>query len=681
MTGRPEETTTAEPGTKRFAHIPALDGLRGLAVVAVVMYHFAPEIVPAGFLGVDIFLVLSGFLITSLALEEVDRTKSMSASGFFARRARRLLPASIATIVVVVIVARILDHGSVDSSLRGHAVAALTYIANWWSIAQQNSYQAAFGTESPLNHFWSLAVEEQFYLMFPLALIGTIALLKRRIGLHRLTHIALVGAAVGAVASCALMWILRTPGSDPSRVYLGTDTRSQALFVGIAIACIIRLWPVNSLKAATRTVLTTAALVALAALVGIASTADFRSDWLYTGGFLLIAIATGIIVLALNGHDSIVTKVLSFRWFRTLGLVSYGLYLWHWPIKVFVTGERLHLSDDQAGRIELFVIRVALTAGATALSWYLIEQPFRRRKPASNDAATTTRLSRTGIGAIGLAALFVGVVWVAAAPSAPAQTDFSSKIAPSSVSTKNAEPPISLLWFGDSVAWTIGGGIVEFPWPTGYDSPFDPTRIVIWNKGISECSFMQQQTKSFGILRSGGGSCVGWETNWRDASASFSPDAIVWSGALRDTYDVLVNGTWVAFGSPEWIALYNAELDKAAAIATENGIPLVIVSQADPKVLPDEKREDSLTASNIGKFTQLRQIQREYALVNSDTTVSIDLNELLCAGGPCEELTPSGKTIRIDHLHYSTAGAAHIAPTVTTAIESAFKQWHAQHRN
>jgi hypothetical protein len=348
---------------------------------------------------------------------------------------------------------------------------------------------------------------------------------------------------------------------------------------------------------------------------------------------------------------------------------------------VFVTGERLHLSDDQAGRIELFVIRVALTAGATALSWYLIEQPFRRRKPASNDAATTTQLSRTGIGAIGLAALFVGVVWVAAAPSAPAQTDFSSKIAPSSVSTKNAEPPISLLWFGDSVAWTIGGGIVEFPWPTGYDSPFDPTRIVIWNKGISECSFMQQQTKSFGILRSGGGSCVGWETNWRDASASFSPDAIVWSGALRDTYDVLVNGTWVAFGSPEWIALYNAELDKAAAIATENGIPLVIVSQADPKVLPDEKREDSLTASNIGKFTQLRQIQREYALVNSDTTVSIDLNELLCAGGPCEELTPSGKTIRIDHLHYSTAGAAHIAPTVTTAIESAFKQWHAQHRN
>jgi len=683
MIGLPSETTSVETGAKRFAHIPALDGLRGLAVAAVVMYHFAPEIVPAGFLGVDIFLVLSGFLITSLALEEVDRTKSISTSGFFARRARRLLPAAIATIVVVVIVARILDHGSVDSSLRGHAIASLTYIANWWSIAQQNSYQAAFGTESPLNHFWSLAVEEQFYLVFPLALIGTVALLRRRIGLHRLTHIALIGAAMGAIASCALMWILRTPGSDPSRVYLGTDTRSQALFVGIAIACMVRLRSVNSLRSVTRTALTTAALVALAALIGIAITADFRSDWLYTGGFLFIAIATGIVVLALNGHDSFFTKVLSFRWLRTLGLVSYGLYLWHWPIKVFVTGERLHLSDDQTGRIELFVIRVALTAVATALSWYLIEQPFRRRKPASNEDTTTRRLSRTytSFGALGATALVVGIVWFAAAPSAPAQTDFSSKVAPSTASTKNAEAPISLLWFGDSVAWTIGGGIVEFPWPTGYNSPFDPTRIVIWNKGIFECPMMQQQTRSFGILRSGGGSCVGWETRWRDASASFSPDAIVWSGALRDTYDVLVDGTWVSFGSTEWIDLYNAELDKAAAIATENGIALVIVSQADPRVIPNEKSEDSLTASNIGKFAQLRQIQRDYALAHSWSTISIDINDLMCSGGSCEETTPSGEIIRPDHLHFSAAGARYLAPRVAAAIEDALKQWYTQRPN
>jgi hypothetical protein len=192
---------------------------------------------------------------------------------------------------------------------------------------------------------------------------------------------------------------------------------------------------------------------------------------------------------------------------------------------------------------------------------------------------------------------------------------------------------------------------------------------------------MQQQTRSFGILRSGGGSCVGWETRWRDASASFSPDAIVWSGALGDTYDVLVDGTWVSFGSTEWIDLYNAELDKAAAIATENGLPLVIVSQADPRVIPNEKSEDSLTASNIGKFAQLRQIQRDYALAHSWSTISIDINDLMCSGGSCEETTPSGEIIRPDHLHFSAAGARYLAPRVAAAIEDALKQWYTQRPN
>jgi len=682
MSERPEDTTTKDPGSNRFTHIPALDGLRGLAVAAVVLYHFAPQLVPAGFIGVDVFLVLSGFLITSLALEEVDRTKTMSAPGFFARRARRLLPAAIATIVVVVIIARILDHGSVDTSLRGHAVASLTYIANWWSIAQHNSYQAAFGAESPLNHFWSLAVEEQFYLVFPIALIGVIALLKRRIGLHRLAHIALVGATVGAIASCALMWILRTPGTDPSRVYLGTDTRSQALFVGIAIACIVRLWPVHSLQRVSRAILSAAALLALATLVGIAVAADFRSNWLYTGGFLLVAVTTGIVVLALNGHNSFFSKALSLKWLRTLGLVSYGLYLWHWPVKVFVTQERLGLSDDRTGRIELFVIRCALTAVATALSWYLIEQPFRRKKSTTTETASTKRASGlfVALGALGVTALIVGVLWFAAAPTTRPQADYSSNIAPTISSEKGPEPPISLLWFGDSVAWAMGGGAISFPWPTDYNSPFDPRQIIIWNKGIGECPLLHKPSRSFGIVRAGS-SCIGWEAKWRDAAAAFPPDAMVWSGALRDTYDVRVDGKWIVFGSPEWVALYDAELDKAAAIATENGVPLIVLSQADPTVFPGEKNEDSLTAANIGKFAQLRQIQRNYALAHSSTTISIDINDLLCSGGSCEETTPSGEIIRPDHLHFSAAGARYLAPRTATAIEDALKQWYAQHTN
>ena len=689
MSERPEELPNADVSTaetpvdtRRFRHIPALDGLRGLAVVAVVLYHFVPDLVPAGFIGVDVFLVLSGFLITSLALEEVHRTNSMSASGFFSRRARRLLPAAIATIVVVVLVARLLNGGSVDAGLRGQAVASLTYVANWWSIGQNNSYQAAFGAESPLNHFWSLAVEEQFYLVFPILLIGMIALLRRRVGLHRLTHIALIGSIIGALASCALMWILREPGTDPSRVYFGTDTRSQALFVGIAIACIVRLRPVTPSRRLHENTLTTAALLGLALLVGVATTADFRSDWLYTGGFLLIAGTAGFIVLSLNGRDSLVSRGLSHRWLRTLGLVSYGLYLWHWPVKVFVTAQRLDLSDDRSGRIQLFVLRVALTAIATALSWYLIEQPFRRRKPVTTEVSNQMRTKTSsglfvGLGALGATALVLGLIWVTAAPPPPKQTEFSSSVAPLTSAGKNAEPPISLLWFGDSVAWTMGGGAVNFPWPTGYDSPFDPSRVVIWNKGIAECPMMQQQSRSFGILREGGGACAGWESKWREAAAVFPPDAIVWSGALRDTYDVLVRGKWITFGSPEWIALYGAELNNAAAIAAGNGVPLIIISQVDPKVFPEERNEDSLTPANIGKFAQLRQIQRDFALAHPATTLFIDLNDVLCARGICDGTTPSGDQIRPDHLHYSSAGSKYVAPAVTTAIETALQNWSA----
>jgi hypothetical protein len=226
----------------------------------------------------------------------------------------------------------------------------------------------------------------------------------------------------------------------------------------------------------------------------------------------------------------------------------------------------------------------------------------------------------------------------------------------------------------------MGGGAISFPWPTDYNSPFDPRQIIIWNKGVGECPLLHKPSRSFGIVRAGS-SCIGWETKWRDASASFSPDAIVWSGALRDTYDVLVDGTWVAFGSTEWIDLYNAELDKAAAIATENGVPLIILSQADPKVFPEEKNEDSLTAANIGKFTQLRQIQRNYALAHSSSTISIDINDLMCSSGSCEETTPSGEIIRPDHLHYSFEGARYLAPRVAAEIEDALKQWYSENTN
>lgn len=175
------------------------------------------------------------------------------------------------------------------------------------------------------------------------------------------------------------------------------------------------------------------------------------------------------------------------------------------------------------------------------------------------------------------------------------------------------------------------------------------------------------------------GPCVNWEADWRTAATQFVPDAFVWSSALRDTYDVLVDGRWVTFGSPEWIALYNAQLEKAAAIATENGVPFILLSQADPKPFVDEKNEDSLTAKNIGKFADLRAIQRDFAAAHADSTILIDMNELLCPKNQCETKTPTGDPIRYDDLHFTLAGSKYMGPRLTDAIEAAMTKWYAQH--
>lgn len=322
---------------------------------------------------------------------------------------------------------------------------------------------------------------------------------------------------------------------------------------------------------------------------------------------------------------------------------------------------------------------------ATALSWYLIEQPFRRKKPTAElteaERSQSSNSIFLGLGALGTTAIVLGLVWVVSQPPSPTPTDFSSQVAPTTEAAKDAQPPLSLLWFGDSVGWTMGGGAVRFPWPTGYDTPFDPERIVIWNKAVAECQMMQFPSRSFDILREVSGPCVNWKSDWRAAASQFSPDAIVWSGALRDTYEVLIDGEWIAFGSPQWIEIYEKQLEDAVAIASENGVPLIILSQADPKPLPEEQREDSLVAKNIGRFTQLRTIQRDFANRHQASAILIDVNELLCPAEKCAITTESGEIIRADNLHFSLAGSRYLAPSLSEQIEQSLANWRRRQTN
>ena len=232
MATREHVTTSADPRAPAIAYQPALDGLRGVAVLAVLLYHGGVTWMRGGFLGVDLFFVLSGYLITTLLFVEWGRRRSIDLIAFWIRRARRLLPALALLVIGVMAYAAVVAGASEAGRIRGDGLASIFYVANWRFVASGQSYFDQFTTPSPLRHMWSLAIEEQFYLLWPVVVL---ALLKWRPSLRLFERLF----AGGAIVSAVLMAVLYHPGDDPSRVYYGTDTRAQALLVGGTLAAIL----------------------------------------------------------------------------------------------------------------------------------------------------------------------------------------------------------------------------------------------------------------------------------------------------------------------------------------------------------------------------------------------------------------------------------------------------------
>jgi len=652
--GNREPETGLSP---RFGHVSALDGLRGLAVALVVVYHFAPEVLPAGFIGVDIFFVLSGFLITSLALGEHRTSSKVSSSGFYMRRARRLLPAAIVTVVVAIALAAVLQPDSTRAANRGMGIASLLYVANWWMIDQQNSYQATFGTESPLSHFWSLAVEEQFYVFFPLLLLVVIVVVARRGGrTASLAKWLLALSVLGALASATLMSVMYSADTDPSRVYLGTATRVHELFVGVAGACVWWLWSAALRERASLRILTAVAAVSAIFLGLVSVFSSFRASWLYHFGFLTIAVAALAIVLAAVAKSSVISKVFELRVLCVLGLVSYSVYLWHWPVRVFVNS-----SNTPFDGLSLFCVRIVLTAVAASLSFFLIERPFRAVKSAKRVAL----LSVAGM-AVALCA-----VWVISRPVPAASTEFSTSEAPAAA--EELQSPLKILWLGDSVAWVLGGGRLEFPHPTGYDSPFDSGRVLIWNKAEFGCPLVAYPQRSFGVIKENNGWCVDHEGQWPPLIAQFLPDVVAWSGILLDTYDYKVDGKWIAFGSPEWDALYLSILDRARVIATSSGATFMVIGQADPLADPAQSGDgqETLLPENLWRFVHVRELQRKFAEQHSNDTVFVDMQPIVCPNDSCKDLVIDPKGTRPDGVHFTKEAVLAMAPEMQRALEKA----------
>ena len=460
-------------------------------MLAVLVFHGG--LLAGGFLGVSAFFTLSGFLICGLLLAEIEATGVVNLRRFWARRARRLLPAAFAAIALVLLYAATVASAEQVASLRGDVLAALGYVANWRFVASGRDYGRLFADPSPVQHFWSLAIEEQFYLVFPLLVAGVAWLVARRdrrapaavaagavagpvgaptfVGDGRRVRVALALVFVGLIAVSVVCTML----VSPIHAYYGTDTRATELLVGALAACLIgtttqgiRVRPVVARAAGF------VGPTALVLLGFVWAVTQQQSRWLYHGGLGLHAGAVALVIVAAQLPGP-VAGLLSWRPLCCLGRISYGVYLYHWPIFLWLNPARTHIT----GAGPLLALRLAVTLAVAVVSWFVLERPVlggtffaprhaRVAVPAAlavigvNLAIVTLNAPVAAVpltGVSGEVSIAPAATTTAASAAAPVLVAPPADSAPSTV----APPaPLRVLLVGDSIALTLGAGLVRY---------------------------------------------------------------------------------------------------------------------------------------------------------------------------------------------------------------------------
>ena len=354
-------------------YLPSIDSLRALAVLAVIIYHVDVNYLPGGFLGVDLFFVLSGYLISSLIIKEYRKTGSLNLYNFYIRRARRLLPAvyfmiTIGLVVMVLFNEVLLRKSHLD------AIFGYIYSSNWWYIFHKLDYFDSFGAQSPFKHLWSLAIEEQFYMIFPLLFLLINRKKKSKDGTYKLNKNFLY-VVLGLILVSLIAHILLFDINNISRIYFGTDTRAFSLLIGVVGAI---LYPMEKLHAKVtpqqNIMYSVVSLVSIATLITVMIYTSEYNTWLYRGGFLLVAIIGLIVIISSGKQHTLMSRLLSFKPIVFIGKISYSLYLWHFPILVLTTP----VSEIGNPNIIFVILRVILTFALATASYVFVETPIRK---------------------------------------------------------------------------------------------------------------------------------------------------------------------------------------------------------------------------------------------------------------------------------------------------------------
>jgi peptidoglycan/LPS O-acetylase OafA/YrhL/lysophospholipase L1-like esterase len=638
--------------------MPALDGVRGAAVLAVVAYHDGTTggaaSLTGGYLGVDLFFTLSGFLITSLLLREWADRGRVSLGSFWSRRARRLLPAVLVLLAAISGWALLFAADRIVDRVRDQALAALLYVANWEMIRADVPYAAGTIDRSPLQHMWSLAIEEQFYVVWPLLVVGLLWWRKGSLDV-------LLGVTVTlAVASAAWMAAVYEPGDD--RAYFGSDTRAASILVGAALAIVVARWG-HVRDRAGRVAVEVAGFVGVAVLAVAWWSLEQRAEGLYRGGMLTCALAAAAVIAAIAHPEAgPLGRVLALPVLRFFGIVSYGLYLWHWPVFVWMTEDSTPLSGWS-----LSIARYAVTLAITLVSYRIVEQPIRHGALSGWTARAAAPAAMAVVGVlilVGTAGATAPEVPDASRPPTTRPETAPSTSAPAtsgdgSTATTVAGPsPLVVYVAGDSVAWSIGTGMQDIA---------EELDVFVDNRGLFGCGLFTGD----GPVDVGGRRAEEIEapvetdecrtkptTNWPEQLEALQPDVALLMVGAWDAFDHQLDGETVHACDPAFQERYLAHVREAIQVLGSTGAHVVVL---DPPYLRYEDGEFGPDRAEIDRRIDCLRAADEQAVAEAPGTTLIDLMPWVCPTADTCVTEVDGETLRPDGIHYDDPGGAVIA--------------------
>ena len=630
----------------RLGYSPALDGVRGLFMLCFMAFHFGVTWLTGAWVGINLFFVLSAFLITRLLVEEKITSGGIDAIAFYTRRARRLLPALFLVLGFVLVYAVLWADDTVRRKIGGDVTATLGYVMNWRLISEGDQYFGTQGGATPLRHAWTLAIEEQFYVLVPFVILGLMALVRSR---RAITLVLVVGAVLSAVWTAVLGF---HDASDYPRVYYGTDARAQALFLGAALGVWLAPGRSGAVPTFPRPVVLGAGVIGVVTSIGAFVVVGPYSAWMFNlGGMFFFAVGAALLVLACaDERPSWVNTVFGWRPLAYAGRLSYGLYLWHWPIWLAFGNRRL--VDNG---IANFVICSVLTVGIAHLSYQYIERPVIKKGVRGLFPTLRTRAVAVVVPVVLLAGCGLAIAHSAPTSPAPGDTAIAAPAGPPPMIVKGQEEyvsgePARVGVYGDSVPFFLVDRFQSAPFPG----------VTLKNYSREGCDLLAEPMSwAPGFQMGNEPLCTQMKKDW-PAKFTQNDDQVllVWASPLLAVPHV-VGGERLWLDDPEYVHLIDERLDTVRKEAVDAGaqqVQIVNVPCRKPvkETLPEEFRFVFDSNPKIVKEykdpTKINAIVDDWAASHDDVAV-VDLHGALCSDGYQEKI--DGIQVFNDYLHFS----------------------------